>query len=169
LGLALSGQSQTAFEEMALNFANEFDLVTRSTRSYVQELVDLFRSSYGLPPIEDRDAIKDSLDDTDGQDQGSSKDGDQASRQMTKIPHWSFMRPPEFSHVGQVVVLKAASSLAAAAEGGLHLYAHVVPPEEFADLLFCRVSVHKKDIYKHNVSDISEGHVNGRAGWQSRG
>jgi hypothetical protein len=150
-----------------LNFANEFDLVTRSTRKYVRDLVDLFRSIHALPPIEGCGVLKDNLEDPDALDQQFSRDSALAPRQMTKIPH-RIMSQPELSHIGQIIVLKADYSSASVAEEATHkwyLRAYVVSPEEFADLLFCRVSVHSKAIYAENVGEISKGRVNDRVGW----
>ena len=167
LSTRLPKHNHDKVEEIVLNFINEYDLVTRSTRSYIRSLVDLFRSIYGLPHIEDKGTVTEDWKVLNGLGPQFSGDGSLPTLRLSKLRLWDLPRP-ELFHVGPIVALKAGySSTPAPGETALDwdLRAYLVPPEEFAQLLFCRVSVHSRQIYAENMREISNGRVNGRTGW----
>lgn len=50
-------------------------------------------------------------------------------------------------------------------EDGLILRVLTVAPDEFARLLFCHVSVHRRVSYQERVDLLLAGRFNGREGW----
>lgn len=167
LGIRLPKRSYNTFEGIVLNFVNEYDLVTRSTRGYVRSLVDLFRSIYALPRIEDRGTVEEDWKVLNGLGPQFPRDGALPTRGLNDLPLWDLPQP-ELFHIGQIIVLKAGYSDAPVMEAATpnwDLRAYFVPPEEFAKLLFCRVSVHSRQIYAENMREISKGYLSGRTGW----
>jgi hypothetical protein len=150
-----------------LNFVNEFDLVARSSKSYIRSLVDLFRSIYTLPPIHDHGTIEQDWKVLNGFGPQFEGDGALPTPRLQNLPFWN-VPSPELFHVGPIVALKAGysgKSNAALAGRDWDLRAFSVPHEEFSKLLFCRVSVHARQIYVENLNDISKGLLNGGTGW----
>jgi hypothetical protein len=168
LSSRLPKHNHSKTEGIVLNFVNEYDLVTRSTRNYIRSLVDLFRSIYGLPHIKDQGTVTEDWKVLNGLGPQFSGDGSLPTPHFSKLPLWDLPRP-ELFHLGPIVVLKAGYSSAptpAETTCDWDLRAYLVPPDEFRQLLFCRVSVHSRQIYTENMREISKGCVNGRTGWQ---
>lgn len=161
-------QNHDKFEGIVFNFINEYDVVTRSTKEYIRSLVDLFRSIYGLPRIEDQGAVTEDWKILNGLGPQFAGDGSLPTLRLSKLPMWDLPKPGLF-HIGPIVALKAGYSerpASGAVASDWDLRAYIVPPEEFVKLLFCRVSVHSRQIYVENVREISKGCINGRTGWE---
>lgn len=157
---------------LSLNIINEYDLVSRVDRSYIRTLVDLYRSIYDLPPIQDPDIQTTRAapgawisPNNDSKDEGKTR------REQTG-KYW-IVPKPLYRHVGKRVVLKLGII---PTEDGNHesrdkptsqlaLSASCIPDEEFAKLLFCRVTVHSRVCYQERIALITEGHFNGKNGW----
>jgi hypothetical protein len=150
---------------LILSIVNEYDLVPRVDGAYVRSIVDLYRSIYNLPPIQDDDV--------------------QQERPTFQLPRFSFdtrteplekdqeslwtLPKPIYWHIGKIVVLKV--KLVQRDRGGsiddeLLLSAVTVSPESFAKFLFCNVAVHKKSSYRERMNMLFEGRFNGREKWE---
>jgi hypothetical protein len=157
---------------LLLNIINEYDLVSRVDRPYIWTLVDLYRSIYKLPPIQDLnsqttgDAPRvESLTDNDSTHKGEAwgnRDG----------KYW-IVPKPEYHHIGKRVVLKIGiipgqwtdHERSNEPKGQLSLSASCISAEEFAKLLFCRLTVHSRACYQERVALIRESRFNGKSGW----
>jgi hypothetical protein len=148
---------------IVLSVVNEYDLVPRADGPYVRSLVDLYRSIYNLPPIQDDAALQLPRFSFDAEPGPRGRLGGQAAL-------WALPKPV-YGHVGKLVVLKVqlAESSVGSGDGGeedeLVLRAVAVGPERFAQLLFCNVSVHRKVCYEERVGMLLEGRFNGRERW----
>lgn len=161
-----------ANDSLVLNIINEYDLVTRIDHPYIRTLVDLYRSIYRLPPIQEVDSR---VTGTTLESQTSSaKDiNDQGEVRGNQARKYWIVPKPEYYHVGKRVVLKLSFVRGQYGDpesndgrkGHLVLNASCIPAEEFAKLLFCRVAVHSRVCYEERVRLISEGCFNGRNGW----
>jgi len=152
-----------------LSFVNEFDLVPRTDQPYARSLVDLFRSIYKLPLAASESesiAVKGHTSDAVLSDRVSN------NNQPSDLS-WTLPQPYLF-HIGRIVILKAA--LSALGDGntdkhthplkpGLDIRAFEADPAEFSKVLFCRLSVHRMNIYVENVQEIAKGRLNGGRGW----
>ncbi|KAI9771960.1 MAG: hypothetical protein M1839_002593 [Geoglossum umbratile] len=152
---------------LVLDFVNEYDLVARADPNYIRSLVDLYRTIYRLPKIQDHATAEEDrrvLLGLSGGEWRSMYD------RRASLPVWP-LPAPDYFHLGQVIVLKAGVTDLEGEIGGagqearLDLRAYVVRPDEFARLLFCRISVHTRLIYLENVKEIAEGRLHGRTGW----
>jgi len=167
---------------LVLSVVNEYDLVPRADGPYVRSLVDLYRSFYNLPPIQD-DAVQQqqqhdhaaatylprfSFDTRDTEQPEASHEHSGAQVSVWPLPK------PEYWHVGKLVVFKVqlkespAGNVESSGGGddGLVLRAVAVGPERFATLLFCNVGVHRRICYQERVDMLLEGRFNGKGGWQ---
>jgi hypothetical protein len=149
-----------------LSVVNEFDLVPRADGPYVRSLVDLYRSVYNLPPLQD--------------DAAREQQQQQVSAAAVQLPRFSFdvgrvdgqasvwaLPKPVYWHVGQLVVFKVelAEKMGSGKEDDLVLRAVTVGPERFGGLLFCNVAVHRRVCYQERVGMLLEGRFNGRETW----
>ncbi|KAI9779635.1 MAG: hypothetical protein M1839_007300 [Geoglossum umbratile] len=168
---------------MQLLFVNEFDIVSRVDAKYVVSLVDLYRSIYGLPPIQKVGEENSKQDSTPsiasavvpnvGLETGAGlMDGELMENGNWRLPE------PEYWHLQTIVVLKLslkdisadsdendAEEDTAGVRSSVALTAVKVTLEEFAKLLFCRISVHHRIHYRERVEMISQGTFNGLSGW----
>jgi hypothetical protein len=155
-----------------LNIINEYDPVARVDRPYIRTLVDLYRSIYKLPPIQEVDSQITGT--TSGAQISSAEDSnDEGEVWGEQTGKYWIVPKPEYCHVGKRVVLKL--SIIPGQDGGHEsnddpkgqfvLNASCIPAEEFAKLLFCRVTVHSRVYYQERVELITEGRFNGRNGW----
>ncbi|KAH0561982.1 hypothetical protein GP486_003311 [Trichoglossum hirsutum] len=154
---------------LVLSIVNEYDLVPRADNDYVRSLVDLYRSIYSLPPIQDRPE-----QDPTPRLPRLSFDTRNANPAPDPRPSWP-LPSPEYFHIGQIVVFKVKLAEPAAdggAGGGaasdaddLVLRAVTVAPNHFARLLFGSVSVHGRVCYRERVKMLLEGRFNGRESW----
>ncbi|KAI9866048.1 MAG: hypothetical protein M1813_002015 [Trichoglossum hirsutum] len=175
---------ENANRGMQLLFVNEFDIVSRADTKYVVSLVDLYRSIYGLPPIQKVGQENSKQDSTPsiaptavpnvGLETGAGlMDGELIENGNWRLPE------PEYWHLQTIVVLKLslkdigadsdendAEEDAAGVRSSVALTAVKATPEEFAKLLFCRVSVHHRIHYRERVEMISQGTFNGSSGWE---
>ncbi|CAM1503554.1 Fc.00g011450.m01.CDS01 [Cosmosporella sp. VM-42] len=135
--------------EHVLAFVNEFDLVPRLDRSYMLSLVDLYRSSYGLPPTSPDDSSDPQLQ------RGEGPGGTE-----WKLPS------PDYHIVGDIVVLRSKIDLGVVFRPGetdfdtlvapsQRLDMVHVSPQEFQQLLFCDVSAHKRRLYLERLEKLS--------------
>lgn len=159
---------------LSLNIINEYDLVSRVDRSYIRTLVDLYRSIYDLPPIQDLDTQTTTatpeawIFSNDGKNRGEAL-GEQTGK------YWVVPKSI-YRHVGKRVVLKLGViprqdgkyKNGDNSKGQLALSALCIPNEEFAKLLFCRVTVHSRVCYQERIALITEGRFNGGNGWLSK-
>lgn len=145
---------------LSLNIINEYDLVSRVDRSYVRTLVDLYRSIYDLPPIQGPD-FQTTTDDLEKLASNYNRNNG---------TYWAIPKPV-YRHIGKRVVLQFGISptFDTSGVGQLALSALYVPGEQFAKLLFCRITVHSRLCYQERIEFITEGRFNGKYGWQSNG
>lgn len=164
----------TAEGGLSLNIINEFDLVSRVDRSYIRTLVDLYRSIYDLPAAQDHDfQTTIAAPGAKTLSNNNIKDDEEAWREKSE-KYW-IIPNPVYRHVGKRVVLKLGII---PTQDGYHesncnptrqlaLSALCIPNDEFAKLLFCRVTVHSRVCYQERIALIAEGRFNGRNGWLS--
>lgn len=154
-----------AEDGLLLNIINEYDLVSRVDRPYIRTLVDLYRSIYQLPPIQDSNSQTTGLTDN-----GSTHKGETWGDRDRK--YW-IVPKPEYYHIGKRVVLKLGivpdqwsnHEDSDDPKGQLSLSASCISAEEFAKLLFCRINVHSRACYEERVALIRESRFNGKSGW----
>ncbi|KAM5386868.1 hypothetical protein ACJZ2D_000161 [Fusarium nematophilum] len=154
---------------LCLNIINEFDVVSRVDRPYILSLVELVRSTLGLPPhspTADTDMDEIPLEVTSG---GASEDisdissfsGEFEKDFVAADPDFWRNPRPFYHHVGPRVILVMRL------EGGqMSLRAVEVPPLEFRRLLFCRIAVHLKACYGDRVEMLESGRFNRKTGWE---
>ncbi|KAH8587284.1 hypothetical protein B0O99DRAFT_747707 [Bisporella sp. PMI_857] len=170
---------------MQLLFVNEFDIVSRADTKYLISLVDLYRSIYELPPIQ---KVGEEISNKDNTPSIASAavadvcletgagliDGELMGNRNWRLPE------PEYWHLQTIVVLKlslkdidtgidenSGEGNTTGVQSSVALTAVNITPEEFAKLLFCRVSVHRRIHYRERVEMISQGSFNGLSGWKS--
>jgi hypothetical protein len=161
------GSEQSTFNGLNWNFVNEYDLVPRVSRSYVRSLVDLLRSIYHLPKIEDTGTAADDWEVLHGFGHKLAGDGTRNAHRQHNLPVWDLPRP-ELHHIGPAIVLKATyhdDETTGDVGREWNLSAYTVEAREFAKLLFCRISVHARPIYVENTREIAQGRLHGRDGW----
>ena len=150
---------------LVLSIVNEYDLVPRVDGAYIRSIVDLYRSIYNLPPIQDDDVQTEQLA---FQLPRFSFDTRTRPLEENQEPLWTLPKPI-YWHIGKIVVLKV--KLVERDRGGsiddeLLLSAVTVTPESFAKLLFCNVAVHKRTSYQERMGMLFEGRFNGRGKWE---
>ncbi|KAM5363048.1 hypothetical protein ACJZ2D_012233 [Fusarium nematophilum] len=131
-----------------LAFVNEFDLVPRLDRAYMLSMIDLYRSSYGLPP-------------------DSSENRDQPRLVTPGDKRWK-IPPPDHHIVGEIIMLRsrldyvAESWVSGSESDGLiarsqQLDVVGVSHRVFEQLLFCDLSPHKRRLYLERLEKLSWG------------
>ncbi|KAH7312484.1 Alpha/Beta hydrolase protein [Stachybotrys elegans] len=121
-------------------FINEYDMVTRADKPYLRSIIDLYRSKYGLPPL--------------NQPHGQS--------QVQKDGHW-LLPSPNLQPVGDIVITQMVLNLSPATEEELPatpkspwvLKATKIPHAEFGSLLFCDVAVHQRRVYLQRMEILA--------------
>lgn len=128
--------------ELWLNIINEYDLIARADRPYILSLVDLLRSVYGRPPLQERnDAIK------------SSQSG-RASN------NWDLQF--EYRHYGHIIIFQVSEENSnphgesVPTGDDLSLSAWKVPWDDFSQLLFTRAEVHGRIYYERHICMIAK-------------
>ncbi|KAK4200875.1 Alpha/Beta hydrolase protein [Triangularia verruculosa] len=121
---------------LLLSIVNEYDMISRADGPYLRSLIDLYRSRYGLPSV---------------------------SGSATTRGHSAWPLPlPVFQPLGDIIILKLHlvdipsfrkrdSSSQASTLMAPTLKAVKVSPEEFARLLFCDISTHRRRSYMERV------------------
>ncbi|KAL4927871.1 Alpha/Beta hydrolase protein [Aspergillus undulatus] len=134
---------------LCLNIINEFDMVSRADGTYKDCLVNLVRSMYEEQGVAEDAAIPELSTPT------------KESNLWQKQPKWP-TRQSCYSHVGRRIVclMRPDDTLSTS----LRLYAIEVPQEVFEQLLFCRVSVHRRTCYEQRVQLLVERKSNKRTG-----
>jgi hypothetical protein len=138
---------------LQIALVNEFDIVSRAEGNYVRSLVNLYRSSYDLPPVAGVELVP-----AQGEAQSSGGETDAGEEKVWKLPRPQYWHPQD-----QIVVLKLG--LGDYGEQGVVLSAVRTDREEWEELLFCRVGVHSRGFYLERVEMIAQGKFNGRIGW----
>jgi hypothetical protein len=167
---AILSQSQSlAGEGLLLNIINEFDLVTRTDSPYILSLVNLYRSIYQLPPMQDAKLHKRSIT----KDVQSTLAQHPSGNQDMEGLIWA-VPSPLYYHVGKLLMLRvqirkgdSSSANCESMEEALEMRAVKVRAEDFEKLLFCRITVHSRVCYGERVKLVAEGHFNGMNGWAS--
>jgi hypothetical protein len=167
---------------MQLLFVNEFDIICRADAKYVLSLVDLYRSIYGLPPIqrEDEEIVKGntmpSIESASVHQISPGSGAGSGDRESVGSMDWR-LPEPEYWHPQEIVVLKLGlrdtgahneendDEGVASVRDSVALAAVRVLPEDFARLLFCRVAVHHRLRYRERVDMIAQGMFNNLGGW----
>ncbi|KAJ6260736.1 hypothetical protein Dda_4965 [Drechslerella dactyloides] len=155
--LAVGGMIASA---RLLNIVNEYDLVARSDRRYILSMVQLYNST----------------------DPSEADAGVYGGSMPTAIiggdgrPPWS-LPEPELFHIGPIVILKVGtynseaqsareSSSAPKPPGSrLIMSAWQITPEELSKIIFCRLSVHSRTVYRDRIQKLRNGQLNGETGW----
>jgi hypothetical protein len=139
---------------MVLAYVNEFDLIPRADHDYIRSLLDLYRSSHGLPPV--------------GQDAPSDNTTAEAS------VDWP-LPPPKYFIIGDILLLR--NSLQSTPDPRNDIESDTTTPaeqskicvklsaRELSKLIFCDLSVHKGRIYLERVGALTgnKGEVLGQA------
>ena len=146
---------------LMLNIINEFDLVTRADSPYVLSLVNLYRSIYQLPPVEEATVLN------EGGMQGAVSTEPQPTSETSERGIW-ILPSAVYGHVGARAVLQMRINEGDSSdENGenladeLVLKAFKVDAEAFGKLLFSRITVHSRHCYRERVRKIAEGQYNG--------
>lgn len=129
--------------------------------------MDLLRSIYRLPKIEETGTAAADWEVLQGFGARFASDGTRDAHRQHNLPVWD-LPPLDLYHIGPVIVLKAAyhdDGTARDVGTEWHLGAYTVDSREFGKLLFCRVSVHARMIYVENIREIAQGRLHGRGGW----
>ncbi|KAK6359960.1 hypothetical protein TWF696_001083 [Orbilia brochopaga] len=143
-----------------LNIVNEYDLVARSDRRYILSMVQLYNSTDDQEKMHAIPGVPTSIVGGDGR------------------PPWS-LPEPELFHVGPIVILKigpyksdarmARTSPSAHVPGSagsrLVMSAWQITPEELSKIVFCRLSVHSRIVYRDRIQKLRNGCFNGETGW----
>jgi hypothetical protein len=142
--------------------------VSRADQPYLRSLVDLYRSLFQLPPIKDDESAETGKTPSPAQE----GPGQEASRPQEAKRPWD-LPAPEFWLVGEVVLLRTEIIEVQVDDGqdkptmdmerALKIF--TVDSEEFAKLLFCRISVHRRNEYYKRVDLIENGQFNAQNGW----
>lgn len=145
--------------------------MTRVDQSYVRSLVDLYRSIYGLPPIQEAISQSETLS-TGKVNSTSNSKSDEANMSAHESGRAWIFPPPHFQHIGEMVVLQLERvaqnqpvERAPEFKDQVALTAWKVPQQDFIKLLFCRVAVHSRKPYQERIDMIARGCFNGREGW----
>jgi hypothetical protein len=150
-----------------LSIVNEYDLVSRTDGAYALSLINLYRSIYSLPSIQDDDSRHRQNFPIP---QLPRFGFDTKIAEINQLPVWPLPQP-EYWHLGQIVVFKvkvAETIVDDSLDGGkdeLVLHTVAVSPEEFGKLLFCDVSSHRRISYQERVDLLREGCFNGKKAW----
>ncbi len=136
-----------------LNIINEFDLVARADKRYAEELAKLLKSLHDTPSVP--------LDPAPRTDVGLTSSlpdaQDDPLYQGRKVYP---LCKAIYQHIGPRILLLRRRA------AGLPLVAVQVKAQEFENLLFCRLAVHKKGEYSQRVLELENGQVNGHDGWE---
>ncbi|KAL4944329.1 hypothetical protein BDV06DRAFT_94353 [Aspergillus oleicola] len=126
---------------LCLNIINEFDMVSRADGAYKDCLVNLARSMYEAQDLVEHTAIP--------QQNTILK---QETQFWKKQPRWP--TPAScYSHIGpRIVCLMRPDDN----PSSLRLYTVEVSQTDFEQLLFCRVSVHRRACYAQRVQSLVE-------------
>jgi hypothetical protein len=125
---------------LVLSLVNEYDVVSRADKPYLQSLVDLYRARYGLPPLH-MPAL-------------SSLAGAVGGQGVWPVP------PPQFHLLGDIVVLKMDGESAADDESDAtavvqrSLRTVQLSEDELVKLLFCSVAVHRRAVYLERMDTL---------------
>jgi hypothetical protein len=156
----MGDSSRANHRGILLTIANEYDLVSRADGAYALSLVDLYRSIYSLPPIQDNKQNVPAPE-------LPRLSFDAINAGNNHLPVWPLPQP-EYWHIGQLVVFKVKLAELAAddsLDGGkdeLVLRTVTVSPEAFGKLLFCDVSSHRRESYRERVNLLLKGRFNGK-------
>lgn len=148
---------------------NEYDLVSRADGAYALSLIDLYRSIYKLPPIQDDDS-RHRLKLPTPQLPRFSFDARTGEQEGDRLPVWPLPQP-EYWQLGQIVVFKVKLAEGTMGTGSgfardeLILRAVTISPEEFVKLLFCDVSSHRRVSYQERIDLLLKGRFNGKRVW----
>ncbi|KAH6651230.1 hypothetical protein F5144DRAFT_617854 [Chaetomium tenue] len=129
---------------VVLALVNEYDLVTRADKPYLNSLVDLYRSRYGLPPLH-----------TPTLSSLAAHTGAGGGKGMWPLP------PPQFQLLGDVIVLKSCAEPAGDDESDATKFVHhslqavQLTADEFGRLLFCDVAVHRRVVYLERMDMLT--------------
>jgi hypothetical protein len=145
---------------LTLALVNEYDLVSRADQPYIRSLVDLYRSLFQLPPVLDDESAE---SETISSLAESQTDSEATLSQGGKT--WS-LPEPAFWPLGEIILLRIGAvkilaengeAVGMAAPMGRILKAFKVEPEEFVNLVFCRIPVHRRNEYQKRVKMILDG------------
>ncbi|UNI16981.1 hypothetical protein JDV02_003363 [Purpureocillium takamizusanense] len=133
-----------------LSFVNEFDMVPRADQPYIRSIIDLYRARYGLPC---RSAMP-----GDGAFDATGK------TVALTAPHWT-LPPPCYQLVGDIILSRKTTRVPTADDGASEMTAvssrqmlfHKVCPDDFYDLVFCDIGVHKRRTYLERVEHLYKG------------
>lgn len=152
---------------LVLSIVNEYDLVPRADGAYVRSLVDLYRSIYQLPPIQDDENPPSTPDSADFQlPRFSFDDKLQLIGRDSMAKDWPLPKPI-YWHIGEIIVLKvklADREESYEGDDEIVMTAVRVAPESFARLLVCNIAVHRRMVYRERVNMLMEGSFNGKKG-----
>ncbi|KAL4951633.1 Alpha/Beta hydrolase protein [Aspergillus filifer] len=125
---------------LCLNIINEFDMVSRADGPYKECLVNLVRSMYEAQGLVEHAAVS---------EQDTSK---QELKSSGRQPRWPIPASC-YSHIGSRIVclMRPDETLPT-----LRLYTVEIQKKDFEQLLFCRVSVHRRACYAQRVQSLVE-------------
>ena len=127
---------------VCLNIINEFDFVSRADPPYLLCVINLLRSMYGLPSLEPSS-------DNDTKAPTTSSDTDSVSI-VNGDDDAIWPTPPGlYRHIGELVILATRLD---EATGNVRMHALKASPTQLSQLLFCRLSVHRRACYNERIS-----------------
>lgn len=116
-------------------------MVPRLDKLYVLSLVDLYRSKFGLPPLDSDNGIN-----------ASVSHEHESSDEIGASKVWPLCAPV-FVHPGDTILL-SLDDAAKDKNGALELRATQVDRDTLGSLLFCRIAAHKVAVYLANVEEL---------------
>lgn len=127
-------------------------MVTRLDNEYFRSMISL----YNLPSIPEAELASDTDD----------NDKKEIAPTVLQCPR------PALQHLGELVVLRVEApkfgpSPDSTPQMSSRLSAWKVPPSALSDLLFCRLTVHRREAYRQRIEDLGNGLFNGQNGWKS--
>jgi hypothetical protein len=144
---------QLARRSQTLNFINEYDLVGRLDNNYSRSMALLYKL----------------LDTQAPESSPSTQREDIADVHQTT---WQ-CPPPELQHVGELVVLRVEVPTFGPGSSNVlqttssKLSAWEVTAAGLSELVFCRLTVHKREAYKSRIDLLKNGFFNRQNGWAS--
>ena len=137
---------------LTLAIINEYDMVSRADRSYIRSVVDLYRSSHGLPPVLSGTATE-------------SYEGADTFRGSSATKSWP-LPTPRYNLVGDIIVLRlrlSGVSMAPVDDAFSQTSTLTAPiveavkvtPEKFAKLLFCDLAAHRRRAYVERMDFLT--------------
>jgi len=135
-----------------LSFVNEFDMVPRADQPYVRSIIDMYRARYGLPCCSAQ-PVRQDIDLT-------------AQTGVLSARRWA-LPPPCYQLVGDIILSRKAARVPVANDGASEVITassqptqfYKVHSNDFRQLVYCDVGVHKRRIYLERMKNLQAGNA----------